>query len=66
MTLIDEPRQERDLAYHFNFVADFVGFGPEEGAVIHAAAEKLAPLVPGLVPTKLKGLITPRPEVVPE
>ncbi len=49
MTHIDEPRLENDLAYRFNYVAGFIGFGAEDIAVIHASAPLLAPLVPGLV-----------------
>jgi len=49
VTHVDEPRLERDLGYRFNYVAGFVGFGPADAAVIHAAAAKLAPLVPALV-----------------
>ncbi|VTT99764.1 hypothetical protein : Uncharacterized protein OS=Sorangium cellulosum (strain So ce56) GN=sce0288 PE=4 SV=1: Protoglobin [Gemmataceae bacterium] len=49
MTHIDEPRLETDLAYRFDYVAKFIGFGPDDVAVIHAAAPLLAPLVPGLV-----------------
>jgi hypothetical protein len=49
MTHIDEPRLENDLGYRFQYVAGFMGFGPEDIAAIHGAAGKLAPLVPGLV-----------------
>jgi hypothetical protein len=49
MTTIDEPRLESDLAYRFDYVAKFMGFGPDDIAVIHSAAPLLAPLVPGLV-----------------
>jgi hypothetical protein len=49
VTHIDEPRLETDLAYRFDYVAKFIGFGPDDVAVIHAAAPLLAPLVPGLV-----------------
>ncbi len=49
MTHIDEPRLETDLAYRFDYVSKFMGFGPDDVAVIHAAAPLLAPLVPGLV-----------------
>lgn len=49
MTHIDEPRLETDLAYRFEYVSKFMDFGPDDVAVIHAAAAKLAPLVPGLV-----------------
>ncbi len=49
MKHIDEPRLESDLAYRFGYVAEFVGFGPDDFAAIHAAAAHLAPLVPSLV-----------------
>ncbi len=49
MTHVDEPRLETDLAYRFEYVAGFVGFGPADAAAVHAAAPHLAPLVPGLV-----------------
>jgi hypothetical protein len=47
--LIDEGRLERDAEYRFGYVAEFMGFGPADVEAIHAAAAKLAPLVPGLV-----------------
>ncbi len=46
---IDEPRLEKDLAYRFQYLADFMGFGPRDVELIHAAAAHLAPLVPDLV-----------------
>jgi hypothetical protein len=46
---IDEPRLENDLAYRFGYLADFMGFGPEDVQVILGLAPKLAPLVPALV-----------------
>jgi hypothetical protein len=49
MKKIDEPRLEADLAYRFGYLADFIGFGPEDIAVIHGAAGLLGPLVPALV-----------------
>ena len=49
MKTIDEPRLERDAGYRFGYLAEFVGFGPEDVEAIHAAAPILAPLVPGLV-----------------
>ena len=49
MTTIDEPRLESDTGYRFAYVAEFIGFGPDDVAAIHAAAPALAPLVPGLV-----------------
>lgn len=49
MKRIDEPRLESDLGYRFAYVAEFMGFGADDVAAIHAAAPALAPLVPGLV-----------------
>jgi hypothetical protein len=46
---IDEKRLEQDLGYRFAYLAEFMGFGPEDIAAIHAAAGHLAPLVPQLV-----------------
>jgi hypothetical protein len=49
MKRIDEPRLESDLGYRFGYVAEFMGFGADDIAAVHAAAPALAPLVPGLV-----------------
>lgn len=49
MKTIDESRLETDVAYRFEYLTDFMGFGEEDIAAIHGAAELLAPLVPGLV-----------------
>lgn len=49
MTAIDEPRLERDLGYRFQYLAEFIGFGPDDVAAVHGAAPLLAPLVPALV-----------------
>jgi hypothetical protein len=49
MKRIDEERLETDLGYRFGYLAEFMGFGPEDFAVIQAAAPALAPLVPSLV-----------------
>jgi hypothetical protein len=46
---IDEPRLESDLGYRFGYVAEFMGFGPDDVSAIHGAAPHLAPLVPALV-----------------
>lgn len=48
---IDESRLETDTAYRFGYVAEFIGFGQDDIDAIHAAAPKLAPLVPALVDT---------------
>jgi hypothetical protein len=49
MRHIDEERLENDLAYRFDYLIDFIGFGGNDVAAIHHAAPLLAPLVPSLV-----------------
>src|SRR5262245_47510975 len=49
MKHIDEPRLESDLGYRFGYLTEFMGFGSDDIAAIHAAAPHLAPLVPTLV-----------------
>ena len=49
MKRIDEPRLENDVNYRFAYLAEFMGFGPGDIHAIHAAAERIAPLVPVLV-----------------
>lgn len=49
LTRIDEPRLEEDTPYRFQYLARFVGFGPEDIATIHQSVNHLAPLVPTLV-----------------
>ena len=49
MKRIDEERLEQDTAYRVGYVSEFMGFGAEDIAAIHAAAEHLGPLVPILV-----------------
>ncbi len=46
---IDEARLESDLAYRFSYLTEFVGFGADDVAAIHAAAPHLAPVVNALV-----------------
>ena len=55
---IDEPRLETHLAYRFEYVSKFMGFGEEDVAALHGAAEVLAPLVPGLVDAVYDKLFT--------
>ncbi|HEX9995815.1 MAG TPA: protoglobin family protein [Abditibacterium sp.] len=49
MKHIDEARLETDLEYRFGYLAEFIGFGEEDIAVVHGAAPLLGPLVPHLV-----------------
>jgi hypothetical protein len=49
MKHINEQRLESDLNYRFHYLSEFMGFGADDVAAIHAAAPALAPLVPTLV-----------------
>lgn len=49
MKHINEPQLETDLAYRFEYLAEFIGFGAADVEIIHGAAGLLAPLVPVLV-----------------
>jgi len=46
---IDEGRLESDLDYRFGYLAEFMGFGPDDVAAIHGSAPALGPVVPALV-----------------
>jgi hypothetical protein len=46
---IDENRLEKDLGYRFNYLSEFMGFGPQDVDLIRASAPHLGPLVPQLV-----------------
>jgi hypothetical protein len=49
MQTIDEARLESDLPYRYEYLADFVGFGPDDVAAIHAFAPHLGPRIGELV-----------------
>jgi Protoglobin len=49
MRHVDEARLESDLEYRFQYLVEFMGFGPDDEAAIHAAETVLGPLVPQLV-----------------
>jgi hypothetical protein len=49
MKHVNEQRLETDLSYRFHYLSEFMGFGADDVATIHAAAPALAPLVPTLV-----------------
>lgn len=49
MISVNEERLESDLGYRFQYLAEFMGFGADDIATIHAAAPAVAPLVPTLV-----------------
>jgi hypothetical protein len=58
MQHIDEARLEMDLAYRFQYLTEFMGFGEDDIAVIHGAAPLLAPVVPVLVDAVYQKLST--------
>jgi Protoglobin len=49
MKTIDESRLETDLAYRFEYLAEFIGFGSDDAAAILASAPYLGPMIPQLV-----------------
>lgn len=49
MKHINEQRLESDLAYRFQYLAEFMDFGETDINAIHGAASAIAPLVPSLV-----------------
>lgn len=49
MRQIDEGRLEHDLGYRFGYLAEFIGFSPDDVAAVHGAAPALASAVPALV-----------------
>jgi hypothetical protein len=49
MQRIDEARLESDVVYRTKYLSEFMGFGPDDVAAIHAAAKELGPVVPVLV-----------------
>jgi len=49
MKQINERRLESDLGFRFEYLAEFMGFGPADITAINSAAQALAPVVPQLV-----------------
>ena len=49
MKTIDEQRLEQDVQYRYAYVAEFIGFGPDDAAAIQSAAPYLGPLIPQMV-----------------
>jgi len=46
---IDEARLQTDLAYRYEYLAEFIGFSAEDVARIHSLAVRLTPQIPALV-----------------
>ncbi|MFO0878334.1 MAG: protoglobin family protein [Gemmataceae bacterium] len=49
MKAIDEARLERDVEYRYRYLAEFIGFGPDDHGAIQASAMYLGPIIPQLV-----------------
>ncbi len=58
MKEIDEDRLESDPQYRYDYLADFVGFGPEEVRLIQAGAPHLGPRIPELVEKTYQKLLS--------
>lgn len=58
MKSIDESRLETDVQYRYEFLAEFIGFGPEEAAAIQAFAPHLGPRIGELVERTYEKLLT--------
>lgn len=57
MKCVDETRLQTDLEYRFQFLADFIGFGPDDREAIQMAAMFLGPMIPELVEATYKRLL---------
>ncbi len=49
MQTIDEARLEADSQYRYEYLAEFIGFGPDDVRLIQASAPHLGPRIPQLV-----------------
>ncbi len=58
MQSIDETRLETDTQYRYEYLAGFMGFGPEDAALIQASAPMLGPLIPLLVEKTYEKLLS--------
>ena len=58
MQSIDEARLDADLQYRYDFLAEFIGFGPEDAAAILAFAPHLGPRIGELVERTYEKLLS--------
>ncbi|MGO9597898.1 MAG: protoglobin family protein [Isosphaeraceae bacterium] len=49
MKMIDEQRLESNLAYRFEYLAEFIGFDASDAATVQASGPYLGPLIPEIV-----------------
>lgn len=58
MQQIEEDRLESDLAYRFQYLAEFIGFTAADAATIQGMAMYLGPMIPDLVDRTYQKLLT--------
>lgn len=58
MEHVDEERLETDLDYRYEFLRDFIGFGPDDVAAIRKVLGQLAPQVPAIVAESYETLLS--------
>lgn len=58
MQTIDESRLETDPQYRYDYLAEFIGFGPDDASLIQASAPFLGPLIPQLVERTYEKLLS--------
>ena len=58
MQAIDESRLEVDPQYRYEFLAEFIGFGPSEVILVQASAPQLGPRIPALVEKTYEKLLS--------
>ncbi|MCG8648402.1 MAG: protoglobin family protein [Pirellulales bacterium] len=58
MQTIDEPRLEADAVYRYEYLCEFIGFGPEDVALIQGFAPHLGPRIGELVELTYEKLLS--------
>ncbi len=58
MKKIDEQKLETDLQYRYEYLAEFIGFGPEDVSLIQMSAPHLGPRIPEIVETTYHKLLS--------
>jgi hypothetical protein len=58
MKTIDEQQLELDAQYRYQYLCEFIGFGAEDIAFIHASVGRLAPKIPQLVERTYERLLS--------
>lgn len=57
MEHVDEAKLEEDMEYRYQFLKDFIGFGPDDVAAIRKVLPQLAPQVPAIVEETYKTML---------